>query len=173
MNDDAARSGRLGSRSVTIFVTGASGFVGAAVVRQLLKAGYAVRALVRETSPRANLDGLPVDVVTGDLSDRPSLERALRGCSGLFHVAADYRIWVPDPGRMLAVNVEGTENVMRAALAAGLERIVYTSSVAALGVPKDGRGSEDSPVAERDMIGPYKRSKFLAEGLVRRMICRR
>jgi dihydroflavonol-4-reductase len=168
--DDAALPGRTGNRAMTILVTGASGFLGSAVVRALLTAGHAVRALVRERSPRANLDGLQVEMASGDLTDRRSLERALRGCSGLFHVAADYRIWVPDPGRMLAVNVEGTRNVMRAALAAGLERIVYTSSVAALGVPKDGPGSEDSPVAERDMIGPYKRSKFLAEALVRRMI---
>jgi dihydroflavonol-4-reductase len=155
---------------MTILVTGASGFVGSAVVRQLLTAGYAVRALVRATSPLANLEGLGVDVAIGDLTDQRSLEHALRGCSGLFHIAADYRIWVPDQRRMFAINVDGTRNVMRAALAAGVERIVYTSSVAALGVPKDGPGSEDSPVAERDMIGPYKRSKFIAQGLVQRMI---
>jgi dihydroflavonol-4-reductase len=155
---------------MTILVTGASGFVGSAVVRQLLKAGYAVRALVRKTSPLANLDGLRVDTAIGDLSDRPSLERALRGCAGLFHVAADYRIWVPDPKRMFVANVEGTRNLMRAALAAGIERIVYTSSVATLGLPEDGPGNEDSPVSEQDMVGPYKRSKFLAEALVRRMI---
>jgi dihydroflavonol-4-reductase len=155
---------------MTVLVTGASGFVGSAVVRQLLQAGYAVRALVRKTSPLANLDGLPVDRATGDLGDRPSLERALHGCSGLFHVAADYRIWVPDPNRMLAANVDGTRNLMRAALAAGVKRIVYTSSVATLGLPEIGPGDEDSPVAEKDMIGPYKRSKFLAEALVRRMI---
>jgi dihydroflavonol-4-reductase len=111
-----------------------------------------------------------VDTAIGDLSDRPSLERALRGCAGLFHLAADYRIWVPDPKRMFVANVEGTRNLMRAALAAGIERIVYTSSVATLGLPEDGPGHEDSPVAEQDMIGPYKRSKFLAEALVRRMI---
>ena len=155
---------------MTVLVTGASGFVGSAVVRQLLAAGYAVRALVRESSPLANLDGLRVEIATGDLDDRASLGRALRGCSGLFHVAADYRIWVPDQGRMLATNVDGTRNVMRAALAAGIRRIVYTSSVAALGVPEHGPGDEDTPVLEQDMIGPYKRSKFLAEALVRRMI---
>jgi dihydroflavonol-4-reductase len=155
---------------MTILVTGASGFVGSAVVRQLLKAGYAVRALVRESSPLANLDGLQLDTAIGDLSDLPSLERALRGCSGLFHVAADYRIWVPDPKQMFVANVEGTRSLMRAALAAGIERIVYTSSVATLGLPEVGPGNEDSPVSEQDMIGPYKRSKFHAEALVRRMI---
>jgi dihydroflavonol-4-reductase len=155
---------------MTILVTGASGFVGSAVVRQLLQAGYAVRALIRKTSPLANLDGLEVDTAIGDLGDRPSLERALRGCSGLFHVAADYRIWVPDPKQMFIANVDGTRSLMRAALAAGIERIVYTSSVATLGLAPDGPGSEDSPVSEQHMIGPYKRSKFLAEALVRRMI---
>jgi dihydroflavonol-4-reductase len=170
MDGDAARSGRPGNGPMTVFVTGGSGFVGAAVVRQLLKAGYAVRALVRETSPRVNLEGLPVEMAIGDLSDRRAVERALRGCSGLIHVAADYRIWVPDPQQMLLVNVEGTRNVMRAALDAGVERIVHTSSVGTLGIVKDGPGDEDSPVSEKDMIGPYKRSKFLAEGLVRRMV---
>ncbi|MGH6899030.1 MAG: hopanoid-associated sugar epimerase [Geminicoccaceae bacterium] len=153
-----------------ILVTGASGFIGSAVVRRLLGAGHDVRALVRKTSRLANLDGHRVDMAIGDLSDRPSLERALRGCSGLFHVAADYRIWVPDQRQMFVVNVDGTRNLMRAALAAGIERIVYTSSVATLGLPEVGPGNEDSPVFEKDMIGPYKRSKFLAEALVRRMI---
>ena len=155
---------------MTILVTGASGFVGSAVVRQLLRAGHAVRALVRKDSPLANLAGLRVEVATGDLDDPASLGRALRGCSGLFHVAADYRIWVPDQRRMFATNVDGTRNVMRAALAAGVERVVYTSSVGTLGVLENGPGSEDSPVSEQDMIGPYKRSKFLAEALVRGMI---
>jgi dihydroflavonol-4-reductase len=155
---------------MTVLVTGASGFVGSAVVRALLRAGYAVRALVRESSPLANLEGLCVERALGELSDPPSLERALRGCSGLFHVAADYRIWVPDPKEMFGVNVEGTRNLMRVALAAGIERIVYTSSVAALGVPEDRPSDEETPAFEDDMIGPYKRSKFLAEQLVRRMI---
>jgi dihydroflavonol-4-reductase len=155
---------------MTVLVTGASGFVGSAVVRALLRAGYAVRALVRESSPLANLEGLCVERALGDLSDPPSLERALRGCSGLFHVAAEYRIWVPDPKEMFAVNVEGTRDLMRAALAAGIERIVYTSSVAALGLLEDRPGDEDTPVFEHDMIGPYKRSKYLAEAVVRRMV---
>ncbi|HYQ91551.1 MAG TPA: hopanoid-associated sugar epimerase, partial [Candidatus Competibacteraceae bacterium] len=148
-------------------VTGATGFIGAAVVRRLLQSGYTVRVLVRAHSDRRNLQGLAAEPVSGDLSDRASLEHALRGCRYVFHLAADYRLWVPKPASMYATNVTGTRNLMLAALQAGIERIVYTSSVATLGLPPDGGpGDEDTPVTLADMIGHYKRSKFLAEAAV-------
>lgn len=144
-----------------VLVTGASGFVGSAVVRALLARAYGVRALVRPTSPRRNLHGLEVEVVEGALGDRA----ALQGCDALIHVAADYRLWVPDADTMLRTNVEGTRAMMQAALEAGVRRIVHTSSVATLGGP-----TEDAPSRLADMIGPYKRSKFLAEEVVRGMV---
>lgn len=155
---------------MTILVTGGTGFVGSAVIRRLLARGQAVRALARPGSDRRNLAGLDIEVAEGDLLDRASLTRAAAGCTGLYHVAADYRLWVPDPAAMLKANVEGSRDVIRAACAAGATRVVYTSSVATLGIPKDGGlGDEDTPVSEADMIGPYKRSKFLAEAEVRRL----
>ncbi len=156
---------------MTIFVTGASGFVGSAVLRRLLKAGLEVRALVRPKSDRRNLAGLPVQTVEGELLDRKSLAPALKGCRGLFHLAADYRLWTRDPAAMFRVNVEGTRNVLMAAAEAGVERMVYTSSVATLGARTDGRAvDEDAPVTYADMIGPYKQSKYRAEEEVRRLI---
>ncbi len=149
-------------------ITGASGFVGSAVLRQLIIAGHSVRALVRTKSDRRNLVGLDVEIVTGDLTDRGSLDRALVGCSTLFHVAADYRLWVPHPQEIYETNVTGTRNIMLAAANAGVTRIVYTSSVATLGLTPDGSpADEDSPVSLEDMIGHYKRSKFLAEAEVK------
>lgn len=126
--------------------------------------------LIRASSDRSNLDGVDVEVVTGDLTDPASLQRAVRGCHGVFHVAADYRLWVRNPDAMLAANVDGTRALMQAALAAGVERIVYTSSVATLGVRRDGPADEETPVTFADMIGIYKQSKFLAEVEVRRMM---
>ncbi len=156
---------------MTILVTGASGFIGSAVVRRLLRAGHQVRTLVRPSSDRRNLTELPVEIVTGDLADRPSLERSLRGCRFLFHVAADYRLWVTNPEAMYRSNIEGTRNIMLAAVAAGVERIVYTSSVATLGLNPDGEpADETTPSSLDEMLGPYKRSKFLAEGEVRRLV---
>ncbi len=156
---------------MTTLVTGASGFVGSAVVRALLAAGHEVRVLLRPQSDRANISGLSVDIVTGDLTDKASLERALGGCKALFHVAADYRMWVPDPDRIYTVNVTGTRHVMQAAMTAGVERIVYTSSVATLGLNANREpADEDTPVGLADMIGHYKRSKFLAEEEVRRLV---
>jgi dihydroflavonol-4-reductase len=153
---------------VTALVTGATGFVGAAVARALLSHGVAVRALVRPASDRRNLAGLDVEQVEGDLTDPASLARAVRGCDAAFHVAADYRIWCPEPEAMIAVNVEGTRALMRAAAEAGVARIVYTSSVAALGLNANGSAAdEDTPSTLADMVGPYKRSKFLAEEMVR------
>lgn len=152
-------------------VTGANGFVGAAVVRRLLTAGHQVRALVRADSDTANLKGLSLERALGDLTDRASLDKALEGCRYLFHVAALYRLWHPRPAAFYAANVEGTRNLMCAAQEQGLERIVYTSSVATLGLPVDGSpGDEDTPVSLKDMIGHYKRSKYLAEELVREQV---
>jgi dihydroflavonol-4-reductase len=149
-------------------VTGASGFVGAAVARALCRTGWQVRALVRATSDRRNLAQLPVETVGGDLTDVPSLDAALERCDALFHAAADYRLWTPDPQRLYRTNVEGTRNVLDAARRAHTPGIVYTSSVATVGLPPDGSpGTEATPVALANMIGHYKRSKFLAEELAR------
>jgi dihydroflavonol-4-reductase len=148
-------------------VTGATGFVGAAVARALLQANWQVRALIRKKSDQRNLQRLPLEIVTGDLADGASLERALAGCEALFHVAADYRLGVSDPTQLYRTNVEGTRNILQAARSAGATRVVYTSSVATIGLAGDGKpGVEDTPVALSDMIGHYKRSKFLAEQLV-------
>jgi dihydroflavonol-4-reductase len=149
-------------------VTGATGFVGAAVARALSVAGWQVRVLVRAGSDRGNLQRLAVEVVEGDLADLSSLERALEGCSGLFHVAADYRLGARDPQALYRTNVEGTRNILNAARTAGVGRIVYTSSVATIGIPSDGSpGDERTPVTLSNMIGHYKRSKYLAEEVVR------
>jgi dihydroflavonol-4-reductase len=148
-------------------VTGATGFVGAAVARALLAAHWQVRVLARKGSDRRNLQGLAVDVEEGDLTDVDSLERAARGCVGLFHVAADYRLGAPDPSQLYRTNVEGTRNVLAAASRAGVQRIVYTSSVATIGIPADGTpGDEATPNSLGNMIGHYKRSKYLAEEVV-------
>jgi dihydroflavonol-4-reductase len=156
---------------MTALVTGATGFVGSAVARTLLAQGEPVRVLVRPTSDRRNLDGLDVQVYIGDLRDRRSLDHALRGCESLFHVAADYRLWAPKPEAMYATNVDGTRALMLAAADAGLRRIVYTSSVATLGLHPDGTPADEAtPVTIDAMIGPYKRSKYLAEEEVRRLV---
>jgi len=145
-------------------VTGATGFVGAAVARALLAEGWQVRVLVRAGSNRSNLESLDVEPAVGDLNDRGSLDRAVVGCSGLFHVAADYRLGAPDPGELYRSNVEGTRNILSAAREAKVQRVVYTSSVATVGIPADGApGDETTPVSLAAMIGHYKRSKFLAE----------
>jgi len=149
-------------------VTGANGFVGAAVVRALLDRGESVRALVREGSDTLNLDGLAVEIAHGDLRDAQSLRAASNGCATVFHVAADYRLWVPDEASMYATNVGGSVKVVESAAAAGVERLVYTSSVAVLGIRADKRpADEETPVSVDDMVGPYKRSKYLAEQAVR------
>jgi dihydroflavonol-4-reductase len=154
-------------------VTGATGFVGAAVVRALLAEGWQVRALVRAGSDRRNIAMLAVEQVMGDLTDAPSLEPALQGCEAAFHVAADYRLWAPQPQALYRTNVDGTANLLDAARRAGVRRIVYTSSVATVGLPADGGpGIEDTPVSLTDMIGHYKRSKFLAEERAREAAAR-
>ncbi|HJS87879.1 MAG TPA: hopanoid-associated sugar epimerase [Acetobacteraceae bacterium] len=146
-------------------VTGATGFVGSAVARALAARGHRLRLLVRPSSDRRNLGGLEgAEPVVGDLTDPASLARAAAGCRQVFHVAADYRIWVPNPEAMLRANVDGTVALLRAAQAAGAERIVYCSSVAALGLTKDGTpADETTPVDPAGIVGTYKQSKYRAE----------
>ncbi len=152
-------------------VTGATGFVGSAVARALVQRGHDVRVMTRARSDRRNLAGLVAQEIEGDLTDAASLARAVQGCRYVFHVAADYRIWVPDPDAMLAANVAGTVELMRAAQAAGVERVVYCSSVAALGLHKDGTpADETSPVTEDAVVGIYKKSKYRAEQAVLGMV---
>ena len=150
-----------------VLVTGATGFVGAAVARTALAEGFSVRVLARPASPRRNLEGLDVEVAEGDLTDRASLDRALSGARHLLHVAADYRLWAKDPEEIVRNNRAGTETVLAAARAAGLERMVYTSSVATLGFHADGRPSDETmPLKPDEAVGAYKRSKVIAERLV-------
>lgn len=159
---------------MTVMLTGATGFLGSAIARALVAEGHAVRALVRAATPRAVLDGVPVACIPGDLTDEASVARAMEGCDAAIHCAADYRIWVPDPARMAAVNVGGTEAVMRAALAAGLRRVVHVSSVATLKPRPDGTPATEADAARPDQaIGPYKRSKTEAERLVERLVAER
>ena len=154
-----------------VLVTGASGFVGSAVARALLARGRPVRVLLRPGSARDNVSDLAVDIRIGALEDPASLAAALTGCGALFHVAADYRLWVRDADAMYRANVDGTRALMEAALAGGVERIVYTSSVAVLGLKADGGDADETtPSTLDDMIGPYKRSKFLAEQAVRDLV---
>ena len=156
---------------MTVLVTGATGFVGSAVARALLSEGETVRVLVRPKSDRQNLIGLDVAIVEGDLNNSASLVPAVSGCSAVFHVAADYRLWTRNPDDMVRTNVQGSQAVVEAALTAGVERVVYTSSVATLGINRDGvPGDEETPVALNNMIGIYKRSKFLAEEAVQKLI---
>lgn len=156
---------------MTTLITGATGFVGSAVLRCLVAAGHEARVLARPASDRRNLDGVDCEVAVGDLTEPASLRKAAAGCDTLLHVAADYRLWVPDPAVIDRVNVEGSVNLFRAAADAGVTRMVYTSSVATLGLLKDGGSSdEDTPSTLADMVGAYKRSKFLAEAAVRRLI---
>ncbi len=145
-------------------VTGANGFIGSAVIRQLLDTGHEVRGFVRPKSNRRNLAGLPIEIVEGDLREPASLKKAVRGCENLFHVAADYRLWVPNPDLMYEINVKGTRDLMIAAANEGINKIVYTSSVATLGINKNGQpADEETPSSLEQMQGHYKRSKFLAE----------
>jgi len=143
-----------------VLVTGASGFLGLHVASVLIERNYPVRALVREGS---RVDSLDVERVTGDLRDAASLARAVAGCSLLFHVAADYRLWSKDPAELYRSNVEGTRSLLQAAQHAGVERIVYTSTVGCIGIPPGGIGDEDTRVTLAEMAGHYKRSKFQAE----------
>lgn len=158
---------------MTILITGATGFVGSAIARRLVAEGETVRVIVRAGTDPANLAGLDVERYPGDLLDPETLKRALKGCSGLIHAAADYRLWVPDPDMMMCVNVDATRTLMLLALEAGVERIVYTSSVATLHVGYGGVSDESSVAGVDEMIGTYKLSKFLAEEEVSRLIAKR
>jgi dihydroflavonol-4-reductase len=154
-----------------ILVTGASGFVGSAVIRHLIQAGHQVRALIRPTSARTNLADLRVEIVEGDLRDAESLIRAMTGIRFVFHVAADYRLWARNPQDIVRTNVEGTRNLMTAALRAGVERTIYTSSVATLKARPDGKASDETFRLEaRSATGAYKYSKVVAERLVETMV---
>ena len=151
------------------FVTGATGFVGSHVARVLAQQGASLRLLVRPTSRTDNIEDLPADRVVGDLREPEFLRRAISGCDTVFHVAADYRLWCRDPRDMYRSNVEGTRALIEAAAAAGVRRMVVTSSVATMGFKGDGTSAdENSPVALKDMVGHYKRSKFMAEQIALR-----
>lgn len=146
-----------------VFVTGATGFVGSHVARELARQGADLRLLVRSASNLANVEDLNAELFTGDLCDPESLRRGIAGCEFVFHVAADYRLWTRDPQQMYRANVEGTRSILRAAAESGVRRVVYTSSVATMGFSKGRPADENSPVSLADMVGPYKRSKFMAE----------
>jgi dihydroflavonol-4-reductase len=153
---------------VKTLVTGGTGFVGSHLVRVLLERGEQVRCLTRSTSQHDNLNGLNVEFVTGDLRDLNSLRPAVKGCHSVYHCAADYRLWCKHPNEMYRSNVEGSDNVMQVAFDEGVKRVVYTSTVGCLGLNDNGKpANEDTPVTFYDMIGHYKRSKFLAEERVR------
>jgi dihydroflavonol-4-reductase len=147
-----------------VFITGATGFVGSHVARALAVRGADLRLLVRSTSRTDNIADLHAEVATGDLRDPESLKKAMAGCEFVFHVAADYRLWVRDPEQMYRSNVEGTRAIIRAAQECGIRRVIYTSSVATMGFTREGHiAREDSPVSIKEMVGHYKRSKFMAE----------
>jgi dihydroflavonol-4-reductase len=161
------------SRHGRVLVTGATGFIGSALVRAFLAAGYPVRTLVRARSPRDNLAGLEIESIEGDICDAAAVARAMAGAAYVAHAAADYRLWARDPEAIVRTNVEGTRTMMQAALAAGVERIVYTSSVATLALRADGRPADETqPLSEAAAIGAYKRSKVIAERLVEAMTAR-
>ncbi len=161
----------LSERSrVKVLLTGATGLVGGAILRQLSACGDDVRVMIRESSPRRNLEGLSPEIVFGDLNDRASLDAACAGCEVLIHTAADYRLWAPDKDEMIRTNVEGSRNMMEAAGAAGINRIVYTSSVAALGFAGPWIEADETTPSDVDSkVGAYKKSKFLAEAEVLKM----
>jgi dihydroflavonol-4-reductase len=149
---------------VKAFVTGATGFIGFHVAKLLKEKGFEVCAFVRDSSDTSDLKALDIEIISGDIRDLSSLQRALKGCQQLYHLAADYRIWVKDPKTMYEINVQGTRNVMDASLQTKIEKVVYTSTVGTLAACSNGRPSDEkTPVSIKDMVGHYKRSKFIAE----------
>lgn len=151
-------------------VSGATGFIGGNLVGELLKQSYQVRALVRKGSNHQNIQGLDIEIALGDLRDRESLMRALDGCDVLFHMAASYTFWTPDSRVMYETNVKGTENILTAALAQGIKKVVYTSTESTIGIPENNRlGTEEMEVKPGDLPGHYKKSKYLAERLALKM----
>ena len=159
------------SKSAHILITGATGLVGSALARKLVAEGAAVRALVRSGSPRSQLDGLDLEFVEGDMRDTRSVRAAMVGIRHVFHVAADYRLWARDPNEIYAANVDGTRTIMQEAQRAGVERIVYTSSVATIALRQDGTPADESiGLSVEEGIGAYKRSKIAAERLVEAMV---
>ena len=150
-------------------VTGATGFIGGNLVRELLKQGFQVKALARKNSDRRNIDGLEIDVAVGDLRDKVSLEHALEGCDVLFHVAAAYTFWTPDPAAVYETNVQGTENILTVAGDAGIQKVVYTSTESTIGIEGHELGSEEAEATLESLSGHYKKSKLLAERVALRM----
>jgi len=158
-------------RKADVLITGASGFIGSAVAHKLVASGYSVRAMVRPSSPRHHIAGLDLDFCEGDLRDEVSIERAVQNVKYVFHIAADYRLWAAHPEEIFATNVGGTRTVMREALRAAVERIVYTSSVATLALTPDGSPADETcSMSEKEGIGAYKRSKIAAERVVTDMV---
>ena len=150
-----------------VLVTGATGFIGGNLVRELLKQGYSVKALVREGSVRRNIEGLDIEVAYGDLKDRVSLDKAVDGCDVLFHVAASYTFWTSDPKAIYETNVKGTENILAAVQKKGMKKIVYTSTESTIGISQNGiLGTEKGEVSLSELPGHYKKSKCMAERLV-------
>ena len=154
-----------------VLITGATGFLGSAVLRLLIDEGYDVRVLVRKNADMRNIEEYDVKIIKGDLQNTESLKSAVYSCEQVFHVAADYRLWVPDPENMYKTNIDGTRNLILAATDAGVEKIVYTSSVATIGTNNDGTPADEmTPSSLENMIGVYKRSKFLAEQAVKDLV---
>ena len=154
-----------------VLVTGATGFIGGNLARQLCQRGYEVRALVRPGSNTLTIDGTGVRRIPGDILDQESVARAIQGCEAVFHCAAMYTFWTRDPGIVHRTNVEGTETVLRAALQEGVSRVVYTSTVSTIGLSTGGLGTEETPVEPGHLVGNYKRSKYQAEQVALSMAC--